>query len=65
MAMRIKYEIQQDNANCWRVIRTGLDGVRRAWDCPPCATKTEAREVIRQARDTDREEYKRLGVNGI
>jgi hypothetical protein len=50
----IRYEIQQDNANCYRVIRTGPDGVRRAWDDPPCKTKAEARRLIRVARLEDR-----------
>lgn len=46
MTTKTKYEIQQDNANCWRVIRTGADGVRRAIDNPPCKSKREARAVI-------------------
>ena len=53
--MKIKYEIQQDNANCQRVIRTGPDGQRRAIDCPPCRTMTEARAVIREQRRVDSE----------
>ena len=50
-----QYEIQQDNANKWRVIRTGADGVRRAWDNPPCETREEAEAAIRefQAEDAD------------
>lgn len=52
--MKIKYEIQQDNANRFRVIRTGPDEIRRAWDNPPCRTRTEAREAIREFRADDR-----------
>ncbi|MDD5353045.1 MAG: hypothetical protein PHS93_07800 [Candidatus Omnitrophica bacterium] len=53
MKSTVKYEIQQDNANRWRVIRTAEDGVRRAWDNPPCKTKREARELIKQYKKDD------------
>jgi hypothetical protein len=42
----MKYEVQQDNANHFRVIRTGSDGVRRAIDNPPCTTRQEAEDFI-------------------
>ena len=48
-----RYEIQQDNAGCWRVIYTGADGVRRALDNPPCRTQTAARQFIRDAKRAD------------
>jgi hypothetical protein len=51
---RVKYEIQQDNANNYRVIRIGEDGARRAWDCPPCRTITEARRAIAEQKRVDR-----------
>lgn len=54
MKQRIRYEIQQDNSNNHRVIRTGEDGTRRAWDNPPCRTQAEARAAIRQFRAEDR-----------
>ena len=38
MKPKISYDIQQDNAGNYRVIRTGEDGIRRAWDNPPCKT---------------------------
>jgi len=44
----MKYEIQQDNANCWRVISTDSHGTRRACDNPPCKTRTEAEQMIAQ-----------------
>ena len=55
MKTKIQYEIQQDNANNRRVIRTGSDGVRRAVDHPPCRTVKAARELIRDLRQFDRE----------
>ena len=40
-----KYEIQQDNANNWRVIQ--CDGkTRRAVDHPPCRSRAEALRVL-------------------
>jgi len=45
MGTNATYEIQQDNANCYRVIRI-FNGQRRAWDCPPCKSQAEARRVI-------------------
>lgn len=51
----IRYEIQQDCAGCYRVIRTGLDGIRRAWDHPPCRSKAAARRVIQQSREQDQD----------
>lgn len=50
-----RYEIQQDTANMRRVIRVAPDGQRRAWDHPPCRTVREARAVIRNARQNDRD----------
>ena len=50
---KIRYEIQQDSANCWRVIRTGPDGVRRAWDNPPCKTRREAQCLIEASKFED------------
>lgn len=48
--MKATYEIQQDN---FRVIRTGPDGVRRAWDNPPCRSQREAALAIKQYRAED------------
>jgi hypothetical protein len=55
MKRKITYEIQQDNSNNRRVIRTGADGTRRAVDHPSCRTAKAARELIRDLRQFDRE----------
>jgi len=44
----MSYEIQQDNANYYRVIHTADDGSRRAVDHPPCRTPLNARRLIAQ-----------------
>ena len=50
METKPEYEIQQDNANNWRVIHNGFNGTRRAVDRPPCRSKREAQQLIRNLR---------------
>lgn len=48
-----KYEIQQDNANCYRVIATDSNGVRRACDHPPCRSMADAMRFVAECRRAD------------
>ena len=56
MKPKISYDIQQDNAGNYRGIRTGEDGIRRAWDNPPCKTIKESRTAIREFKQQDKED---------